>query len=120
MKRQFFFLEGFWLCAGLVLFLLWTKLCQAYRNGADPHTCADACPWCRTCALPNLQAPAMAGSVSYTQGNVLEQVNASTTRSAFGPTINLSLIYNSYDADASRAAVDTVMGYGWTHSYNLL
>jgi hypothetical protein len=30
-----------------------------------------------------------------------------------------SLVYNSYNADGSRATVDTVLGYGWTHSYNI-
>jgi RHS repeat-associated protein len=29
------------------------------------------------------------------------------------------MAYNSYDADGSRAVVDTVAGYGWTHSYNV-
>jgi len=28
------------------------------------------------------------------------------------------LTYNSYNADGSRATVDTGMGYGWTNSYN--
>ncbi|MBV9764303.1 MAG: hypothetical protein JOZ48_05605 [Acidobacteriaceae bacterium] len=35
------------------------------------------------------------------------------------PTLNLGLTYNSYNADGSRTTVDTVMGYGWTHSYNI-
>jgi YD repeat-containing protein len=34
-------------------------------------------------------------------------------------TIKLGFVYNSYNADGSRAIVDTVMGYGWTHSYNI-
>jgi hypothetical protein len=30
------------------------------------------------------------------------------------------LSYNSDNADGSRAQVDTVMGYGQTHSYNIV
>src|SRR6516164_11668947 len=40
-------------------------------------------------------------------------------RSALGPTLSLSLIYNTYNADGSRAQLDTGLGYGWTHSYNI-
>ncbi len=32
--------------------------------------------------------------------------------------MKLALTYNSRDADGSRAQMDTVLGYGWTHSYN--
>ena len=28
------------------------------------------------------------------------------------------MTYNSYNADGSRAAIDTGMGYGWTHTYD--
>jgi RHS repeat-associated protein len=40
-------------------------------------------------------------------------------RSAFGSTISFSLVYNSYDADGSEAQLDTMIGWGWTHSYNI-
>jgi hypothetical protein len=33
-------------------------------------------------------------------------------------TLDLHLTYNSYNADGSQSHVDTVAGYGWTHSYN--
>ncbi len=32
--------------------------------------------------------------------------------------MDFTLIYNSYDADGSRASLDTMVGFGWTHSYN--
>jgi RHS repeat-associated protein len=47
-------------------------------------------------------------------GNLSEQVSASNTQSAGGSTMNLSLTNDTWNADP----VDTVMGYGWTHSYN--
>jgi RHS repeat-associated protein len=40
-------------------------------------------------------------------------------RSGFGSTISFSLVYNSYNADGSRAQLDTGIGWGWTHSYNI-
>jgi YD repeat-containing protein len=40
-------------------------------------------------------------------------------RSAFGSTISFSLVYNSYNADGSRTQLDTEIGWGWTHSYNI-
>ena len=33
--------------------------------------------------------------------------------------LNFFLTYNSRDADNSRAQLNTVMGYGWTHSFNI-
>jgi YD repeat-containing protein len=39
-------------------------------------------------------------------------------KSAFGSSIDFSLVYNSYNADGSRAQIDSGLGYGWTHSYN--
>jgi RHS repeat-associated protein len=46
-------------------------------------------------------------------------VSVSTIQSTSGRTLDFSLTYNTYNADGSRAQVDTVMGYGWTHSYNV-
>ena len=34
-------------------------------------------------------------------------------------TIDFSLVYNSYNADGSRTSLDTILGFGWTHSYNI-
>ena len=40
-------------------------------------------------------------------------------KSSAGTMLDLSLTYNSYNADTSRARFNTVLGIGWTHSYNL-
>src|SRR5206468_10263140 len=55
----------------------------------------------------------------YTEGNLADQYGVTSVKSAFGSTIDFSLAYNSYNADGSRAQLDTVMGFGWTHSYNI-
>ncbi len=53
-------------------------------------------------------------SISATEGNLTEEIPVSR----IGTTLDLSFLYNSYNADGTRTTVDTVMGYGWTHSYN--
>jgi RHS repeat-associated protein len=40
-------------------------------------------------------------------------------KSSTGATLDISLTYDSYNADTSRARFNTVLGIGWTHSYNL-
>ncbi|HWX22256.1 MAG TPA: RHS repeat-associated core domain-containing protein [Candidatus Binatia bacterium] len=66
-----------------------------------------------------LQASDAGTAISLTEGNLLEQYSGPVLRSAFGPTIDFRLTYNSYNADGSRAQLDTMVGYGWTHSYNI-
>lgn len=40
-------------------------------------------------------------------------------RSASGAGLGLSLYYANYNADGEHASLNTVMGYGWSHSYNV-
>jgi RHS repeat-associated protein len=58
-------------------------------------------------------------SIGIAEGNLRDAYKVVSIKSEFGATIDFSLHYNSYNADDSRAAIDTVMGYGWTHSYNI-
>ena len=85
--------------------------------GADPPDC-QACSECGKCASPDKYL-AGSSSIGITEGNLRDSYEVTRLKSAFGATINFSLRYNSYNADDSRAALDTVMGYGWTHSYNI-
>ena len=70
-------------------------------------------------------------AISLTEGNLIESqsvggINDSTcsscrsSQAACNNThgISFTVTYNSRDADGSRARLDTVMGYGWTHSFN--
>ena len=107
----------------LLSFLLLPSAVEAKNIGADPPNPSCGCAACG-CApsgsrIPVSQRSDTGTSVSRTEGNLIEPMPISTTQSAGGQTINLEAIYNSYNADGSRAAVDTVMGYGWTHSYNI-
>lgn len=89
------------------------------NGGNNPERSCPTCS-CTSCPNPQSQASSAAGtSVSLTMGNLSENLSLATVSSAFGPTLSFSAMYNSYNADGSRAQVDTGMGYGWTHSYNI-
>jgi RHS repeat-associated protein len=59
-------------------------------------------------------------STSLSEGNIRENYPVVTVQSAYGATLPLVLTYNSYNADGSRAQLDTGLGFGWTHTYNTL
>jgi RHS repeat-associated protein len=68
-------------------------------------------------------------AISLTEGNLIESqgiggINCSTCRASQAASnnthgISFAVTYNSRDADGSRTRLDTVMGYGWTHSFNI-
>ena len=62
----------------------------------------------------SLRSPTTSSN-SISEGNLMEQAAISK----IGSTISLNAMYNTFNADGSRAMLDTVMGYGWTHSYNI-
>src|SRR6266498_6046080 len=114
MKTKPGLVRGFLFLLAITLSLaLFPILLQAEPIGGDPPCgpCEKAASRCNYCSGGS--------AISTTEGNLREQYSASRLKSAFGPTVDFSLTYNSYDADGSRAQVDTVMGYGWTHSYNI-
>ena len=119
MKKQPVLLARLWYGAILVCFLLLPSVALSKTIGGNPPYCGCPCACSCACVNPNVPQSSSAGSsLSLTEGNLSEPVSASTTQSSFGRTLDFSLTYNSYNADGSRAQVDTVMGYGWTHSYN--
>jgi RHS repeat-associated protein len=115
MTMQSFFRGGLKLPA-LLLLLVLPGVMEARNIGAEAPqcTCCSCSPTCSCATTPSDTS----SSLSASEGNLMEQVPISTTGSAGGATVNVSAVYNSYNADGSRAAVDTVMGFGWTHSYN--
>jgi RHS repeat-associated protein len=119
MKKQPFLLARLSYGALLVLFLLLPGAALSKTIGGNPPYCGCPCACSCACVNPNVPQSSSAGSsLSLTEGNLSEPISASTTQSSFGRTLDFSLTYNSYDADNSRAQLDTVMGYGWTHSFN--
>src|ERR1051325_1636067 len=86
--------------------------------GAEPPRCGT-CPDCAACGRPSVQEPSSAGtSISRTEGNLTEHVMIARIASAATSAI-LNVVYNSYNADGTRAQIDSVMGVGWTHSFNV-
>jgi RHS repeat-associated protein len=58
-------------------------------------------------------------AMSLSEGTLKEDYHIVTVKSAYGATIDFSLNYSSANADASKVQVDTGIGYGWTHPYNV-
>jgi RHS repeat-associated protein len=104
------------LAAVLISLALLPESASAKFIGPDPPA---GCPSSCGCNCSGAPARSVASDtstgISATEGNLTERVPVSTVPS----TLDLSFVYNSYNADGSRAIVDTVMGYGWTHSYNI-
>jgi YD repeat-containing protein len=104
------------LFAGFATLLLAPQTATATPIGGDPPTCA-----CCTCSAGGGSSVCPCEQdydVSLTEGNVGEDYPVAPVQSAFGATMDFSLMYNSYNADGTRASLDTMVGYGWTHSYN--
>jgi RHS repeat-associated protein len=116
MKAARVLFRALWFCAAISL--LSPQPAAAKNIGADPPQCA-ACA-CATCTRPSLfQSSDTSSFISRTEGNLTDSVTVGPVKSGFGPTMSLSLVYNTYNADGSRATVDTILGYGWTHSMNI-
>lgn len=119
MKRQWSLGGRLWIAA-LVVLLCRPQMASAKDIGAEAPRCST-CVTCASCSPPQAQEPSDTGTtISRTEGNLTEVVDGVKVASSAGATLGFSAVYNSYNADLSRAQVDTVMGYGWTHSYNVL
>jgi len=81
--------------------------------GADPP-CV-----CEKCGPPPNRQNGGTVMTSLTEGNLREDYPVTSLQSGSGPTLQMAFTYNSYNADASRARVDSGLGLGWTHSYNI-
>ena len=99
------------LFAILAAVIISPTLVLAERHGGDHDPCEN-CPICCQQFSPAYSR------VSLTEGDFVEDYSTVRLRSAFGPALDFQLTYNTYNADGSRASIDTVMGYGWTHTYN--
>lgn len=80
---------------------------------------ADAPDVCQLCGFPPTRLPAGNAAGSLSEGNLQLEYPVGKLFSSTGPTIDFNLIYNTYNADASKAQVDTGLGLGWSHSYNI-
>ena len=90
--------------------------------GADAPKCAKCCAQ----NLPDIPAgrgpctDITGGSfISASHGTMGDDYHVLSTPSANGAGLDLSFYYTSYTADGSKASLNTVMGFGWSHSYNI-
>jgi RHS repeat-associated protein len=81
---------------------------------------SDAPDVCQTCGVQPTRQQAGAINTSLSEGNQREDYPVVTVMSGYGPTLPFALTYNSYNADGSKAQLDTGLGFGWTHTYNTL
>src|SRR5438067_877484 len=121
MKRRSLSFGWLLLLVAAAQLLLFPQTAHAKYIGADPPRCTCClCACAPSCSCPQMQESSDTSStISRSEGNLIEQVNISRIMGGFGANIPFTAVYNSYNADGSRAQVDTMMGYGWTHSYNL-
>src|ERR1043166_7621101 len=100
--------------AMLATALLWgANVSYATYIGSDPPD------QCKECACRCTREPGGNARTSLTEGNLREDYQVVSVKGGVGATLTLGLTYNSYNADGSRAQVDTGLGFGWTHSYNV-
>src|SRR5262245_20443542 len=104
------FMSGLWL---LALVLFYPVAVEARYVGGEPPFCCKCTPG-RICS----DIPGAGSALSLTEGNLGEvHSGGGTVMAGFGPTLSFVATYNSKQADGSQSRSDTVMGYGWTHSY---
>lgn len=97
------------LYAGLLISVTAPRIAEAKYIGGDNSVCQEC--------LNRLRS-SNNSIVSLTEGNAIEIYPVTSLASSTGPTVRLTLTYNSYNADGSRAAIDAGMGYGWTSTYD--
>lgn len=88
-------------------------------NASAMYIGAEAPDVCLTCGLPSTRQSGGNVQMSLSEGNLREDYSGPSIKSSGGSTLPFNLVYNSYNADNSRAQVNTGLGYGWTHSFNI-
>ena len=58
-------------------------------------------------------------ALSLTEGALRQAFQGARISNASGAAIEFSLTYSSANADGSKMQLDTGLGAGWTHSYNV-
>ncbi|MCK4785698.1 MAG: hypothetical protein KAV87_18225, partial [Desulfobacteraceae bacterium] len=89
-------------------------------GGQDRSTCCcDDTDATTDCTSSRCATDSGGSFISQTEGNLGESYSVFTVKNASGPVFDFTLFYNSYLADGSQASMNTIMGTGWTHSYNI-
>ncbi len=123
MKTQKNILYSF-ICGLLWGFSMFLVPSAAFANSVPPDTppCQDCCD-CADAGSDGVSGPCSgeegSGFLSFSEGNLSETYPVFTVKNASKTLLEMRLRYNSFNADGSNFRADTVMGFGWTHSYNV-
>jgi len=108
-------------CSLCIYFLLVSPL-YAKPIGADAPICSPCCDQ----VLPDFPSgngpcPNIGGGsfMSISSGNMGDTYPVVSAPGVNGSGLDFSLYYASYNADGEKATLNTVMGFGWSHSYNI-
>ena len=106
----------------LFIFLIFTSPLHAKSIGADAP-CKPCCGQ-STHDVPSGRGPCpdiKGGSfISASSGVMGDSYPVVQTGGLEGAGLSLELFYASYNADGEKAMLATVMGIGWSHSYNII
>ena len=102
----------------VVAFSFLSGAAQAKYMGGLPvcTECEASCPRSRSCAPTD---KASNTSTSLSEGNLLETYAGPAIAGGSGAALSLDLSFNSNLADGSNGRVNTVLGVGWTHNFNV-
>jgi len=92
----------------LIVFASLTGVAQARYVGGDPST--------PPCCADTTQGIANRSAIDAASGSLTQQVPISHVGSS---SIDLTLAYRSENANGDRLILDSGLGYGWTHGYNV-
>ncbi|MGA1842502.1 MAG: RHS repeat-associated core domain-containing protein [bacterium] len=105
----------------LFCFVFFSQPAFAKPIGADAP-CQDCCqqtlPDIPSCSGPCTDVSG--GSfISYSHGTMGDSYPVISAQGESKAGLDLALYYASYIADGEKASLNTVMGFGWSHSYNI-
>ncbi len=117
---------GLWILSFLLSLAVWLPTTASAKFiGAERVPCCAVC-----CGQTGFETPCLTGrceisacgggncSISDTKSS-LDESHAVFNTSGEGPSFGLAFKYTSNNANGEVVALDTVMGFGWSHSYNV-
>jgi len=119
-------MNKFFRIAAFTVFILSFFFLSSQQTMAKPIGADAPCRGCCNQTLPDIPSgsgpcPDLNGGsfLSYSHGTMGESYPVVSVQSANGAGLDLTLHYTSYAADGEKASLSTVMGFGWSHSYNI-
>ncbi|NRF68875.1 RHS repeat protein [Aquincola sp. S2] len=113
---------------GFAAFALAWALLLPLPAAAEPYG-DDPPPRCECPTCPSEPGPSECttsegclcggSTLSRSEGNLSQSVPGPALRGGSGSVPRFALQYDSYNADTSRARFGTVLGIGWTHTFNV-